>query len=158
MLFVGASYSLGLGASGPSAGYPSLLAGRLHRPYTVDAVSETGFQNPGRHRAGTFAVRIARIPTVPAPQVVIIQGGRDDTGYPAGTEYAAALAAIMLAQQRFGAARVVVLGPIPAVYEIAAFGSAASTQINMWRANPNRRPRGIAPPFRRGQHTRWCDA
>lgn len=42
--------------------------------------------------------------------------------------------------------------------EIAAFGSAASTQINMWRANPDRRPRGIAPPFRRGPHTRWCDA
>lgn len=119
LLFVGASYSIGLGATGPSAGYPTLLAARLHRPYTVDAVSGTGFQNPGRHRAGTFAERMAHVPTLPAPRIVIIQGGRDDTRYPSATEYTAALQTIELAQHRFVSAQVVVLGPIPATLPVS---------------------------------------
>lgn len=119
LLFVGASYSIGLGATAPSAGYPSLLADRLHRPYTLDAVSGSGFQNPGWHRAGTFAQRIARAPTLPAPRIVIIQGGRDDARYPGAKEYDAALAAITLAQRRFAAAQVVVLGPIPAILPVS---------------------------------------
>jgi lysophospholipase L1-like esterase len=113
LLFVGASYSIGLGATAPDEGYPTLLAERLHRPFTVDAVSGTGFQNPGRHQAGTFAQRIARVPTLPAPHIVIIQGGRDDVRYASAKEYTAALDTITLAQKRFASARVVVLGPIP---------------------------------------------
>ncbi|MGH3743247.1 MAG: SGNH/GDSL hydrolase family protein [Mycobacteriales bacterium] len=120
LLFVGASYSIGLGATGPSAGYPSLVAARLHRPYTIDAFSGTGFQNPGRHHAGTFAQRITRLPTLPAPSIVIIQGGRDDTRYPAANEFTAAVDTIALAQRRFTSARVVVLGPIPAILPVSS--------------------------------------
>ncbi|HEY5334509.1 MAG TPA: SGNH/GDSL hydrolase family protein [Mycobacteriales bacterium] len=129
LLFVGASYSIGLGATAPSNGYPSLLADRLHRPYTVDAVSGTGFQNPGRHHAGTFAQRIARVPTLPAPRIVIIQGGRDDTRYPGSEEYAAVLGTITLAQRRFTAAQVVVLGPIPASLPVSAKVAAIRSAI-----------------------------
>lgn len=129
LLFVGASYSIGLGATAPSAAYPSLLAGRLHRPFAVDAASGTGFQNPGRHHAGTFAERISRLPTLPPPNIVIIQGGRDDTRYPTSKEYGAALATITLAQRRFTSARVVVLGPIPAVLPVSSTISAIRSSL-----------------------------
>lgn len=120
LLFVGASYSIGLGATERAAGYPSLLADQMHRAFSVDAVSGTGFQNPGRDRSGTFAERIARVPISPPPRVVIIQGGRDDTHYPITAEYTAALDTIRLAQNRFTSAQVVVLGPIPASLPVSA--------------------------------------
>lgn len=119
LLFVGASYSIGLGATNAAEGYASLLADRMHQPYSVNAVSGTGFQNAGRHHSGTFAERIARIPVLPAPSIVVIQGGRDDTRFPSSREYAAALDTIQLAQHRFRSARVVVLGPIPAVLPVS---------------------------------------
>jgi lysophospholipase L1-like esterase len=130
LLFVGASYSIGLGATEPSAGYPTLVAAHLHRPYAVDAVSGTGFQNPGRHDAGTFAQRIARLPVVPAPGIVIIQGGRDDTRYPSAKEYASALETIQLAQRRFLSAQVVVLGPIPASLPVSRKVTEIRSAIN----------------------------
>lgn len=130
LLFVGASYSIGLGATGPSAGYPSILADRLHRPYTVNAVSGTGFQNPGRYDSGTFAQRIARMSVLPAPRIVIIQGGRDDWRYPEATEYAAALDTITLAQRRFSSARVVVLGPVPALLPVSSRILAVRTALD----------------------------
>lgn len=120
LLFVGASYSIGLGATRPAASYPSLLADSLDRRFSVDAVSGTGFQNPGRHHAGTFAQRILRISVTPPARIVIIQGGRDDTNYPLAKEYGAALETIRLAQGRFDAAQVVVLGPIPARLPVSA--------------------------------------
>lgn len=120
LLFIGASYSIGLGATASSASYPSLLASQLHRSYSVDAVSGTGFQNPGRNHSGTFAERLTHVRTTPAPRIVIIQGGRDDWHYPISREYAAALHTIVLAQQRFTAAQVVVLGPIPASLPVSA--------------------------------------
>lgn len=129
LLFVGASYSIGLGATDPAFGYPDLLADRLQRPFTVEAASGTGFQNPGRRDAGTFAQRIARTPTAPAPRIVIIQGGRDDTRYPIEKEYAAALDTIRLAESRFASAQVVVLGPIPAVLPVSSKVSEISAAI-----------------------------
>lgn len=119
LLFVGASYSIGLGATSPGAAYPTLLADRLHRSLTVDAISGTGFQNPGRHHGGTFLERIGLIPTAPAPRIVIIQGGRDDTRFPIDREYGAVLETIEAAQHRFQQAQVVVLGPIPAFLPVS---------------------------------------
>lgn len=119
LLFVGASYSIGLGATSPGAAYPTLLADQLHRSLTVDAISGTGFQNPGRHHGGTFLERIGLLPTDPAPRIVIIQGGRDDTLFPIDREYGAALETIEAAQHRFAQAQVVVLGPIPAFLPVS---------------------------------------
>lgn len=129
LLFVGASYSIGLGATGRAAAYPTLLADRLHRRLTVNAVSGTGFQNPGPTRAGTFEQRIARLPTVPAPRIVVIQGGRDDDRYPISREYAAVLATIEAAEHRFTTAQVVVLGPIPASLPVSERALAINTAI-----------------------------
>jgi hypothetical protein len=113
LLFIGASYSVGLGATGRAFAFPTLLAERFHQPFRVDAVSGTGFQDPGPLHQGTFAERLVRDPGDPPPRVVIIQGGRDDYPFPVADEYPAALHTIELAQQRFEQAQVVVLGPIP---------------------------------------------
>lgn len=121
LLFVGASYSIGLGATRPGAAYPSLLAERLHRALTVNAISGTGFQNPGgRHHGGTFLERIGLIPTTPAPRIVIIQGGRDDVRFPLAHESHAVIETIEAAQERFQQAQIVVLGPIPSSLPVRA--------------------------------------
>lgn len=113
LLFIGASYSVGLGATAKAYSFPSLLAARYHQPFRVDAASGTGFQNPGAFHQGTFAQRLLLDPVAPPPRIVLIQGGRDDFRYSIPDEYAAALTTIQLAQRRFAEAQVVVLGPIP---------------------------------------------
>lgn len=113
LLFIGASYSVGLGATAKAFSLPSLLAAHYHEPYQVDAFSGTGFQNPGVLHQGTFAQRLLLDPVTPPPRIVIIQGGRDDFRYPITGEYPAALNTIELAQHRFDEAQVVVLGPVP---------------------------------------------
>jgi hypothetical protein len=129
LLFIGASYSIGVGATGPAKTIPDLLATQLHRAFEVDAVSGTGFQNPGPHDQGTFAERLMRDPDDPAPRIVVIQGGRDDASYPIADEYAAALHTIELAQQRFSHAQVVLLGPIPGNLPVNARVSAIRPQL-----------------------------
>lgn len=114
LLFVGASYTAGLGATTPQAGYAPVLASDLDRRFALDAVSGTGFLNPGQHHQGTFGERIARLPADLDPRIVVIQGGRNDTGYPQRDLQAAARDTITLAQHRFEHAQVVVMGPIPA--------------------------------------------
>lgn len=118
LLFVGASYTVGLGATTPNAGYAPVLAANLDRRYTVAAVSGTGFLNPGPHHQGTFGQRIAKLPGDLDPRVVVIQGGRNDQGYAQQALQAAVRSTITLAQHRFSHAQVVVMGPIPAAVPV----------------------------------------
>ncbi|WP_375490013.1 SGNH/GDSL hydrolase family protein [uncultured Jatrophihabitans sp.] len=114
MLVIGASYTAGVGASGPHHGYAWLLARQLHESPRVYGIGGTGFVNAGPRHQGTFRHRLAHLRVRPAPDLVLIQGGRNDVGTPARIERAAARATICLAQRRFTKARVAVLGPIPA--------------------------------------------
>ncbi|MHA3701298.1 SGNH/GDSL hydrolase family protein [Jatrophihabitans sp. YIM 134969] len=119
LLFVGASYTVGLGATAPRAGYAPVLAGNLDRRFTVAAASGTGFLNPGSRHQGTFAQRIEALPADLDPRIVVIQGGRNDVGYPQPALQAAARDTITLAQHRFAHAQVVVMGPIPSVVPVS---------------------------------------
>jgi acyl-CoA thioesterase I len=119
LLFVGASYTVGLGATAPKAGYAPVLATNLDRRFTVAAVSGTGFLNPGPHHQGTFGQRIANLPADLDPRIVVIQGGRNDVGYSQLALQSAARSTIQLAQHRFEHAQVVVMGPIPAVVPVS---------------------------------------
>jgi lysophospholipase L1-like esterase len=114
LLFIGASYSIGLGATSPLDALPRLLSRDLHASFRVDAIAGTGFQNPGRKGLGTFAQRIRTDAATPSPQAVLIQGGRNDLHYPLSREFDAVLATIRLARARFAQARIVLLGPVPA--------------------------------------------
>ena len=114
VLFVGASYTAGLGASPQTEGYAYLLGRQPGWRTQVNGVSGTGFLNPGPHGHQTFAERIAHQPTHPHPDVVVFQGGRNDVGYPAAQLRAAAIRTVELTRKRFSGAEVVFLGPIPA--------------------------------------------
>jgi acyl-CoA thioesterase I len=121
ILFVGASYTAGVGATPASNGYAFLTAKAMGWDARIDAIPGSGYLNPGPPNPGrppqdgTFGSRLARIPTTPAPDIVLIQGGRNDASYPEPALRDAVQNACEIAKSRFEHARVVLLGPIPAV-------------------------------------------
>jgi lysophospholipase L1-like esterase len=114
VLFVGASYTAGLGASPQTDGYAYLLGREPGWRTQVNGVSGTGFLNPGPHGHQTFAERIIHQPVHPHPDIVVFQGGRNDISYPAAELRAAAIETVQLTRKRFSGVQVVFLGPIPA--------------------------------------------
>ncbi|TAM88932.1 MAG: SGNH/GDSL hydrolase family protein [Jatrophihabitans sp.] len=113
ILFVGASYTAGLGANPATDGYAYLVGRYLHRPVSIDAVPGSGFVNPGPRDGGTFAERIARLPASLDPGLVVLQGGRNDAGCSRLRLWRAALQTVELARHRFRHARLAFLGPVP---------------------------------------------
>lgn len=120
LLFVGASYTQGLGATDYEHAYPYLCGAELGWRIRVAGVAGTGFVNPGPHGAGSFADRIATLPLLPHPNLIIIQGGRNDAGYPHSTFRAAVIHTIDVTRSRFGSMPLVFLGPIPATLPVPA--------------------------------------
>jgi lysophospholipase L1-like esterase len=128
ILFVGASYTAGVGAQPQTNGYAYLTARALGWQPRIDAVPGSGYLNPGppsdrwpsdrgpndRGQGGTFADRLAKMPTSPAPDLVVLQGGRNDIGYPEAELHNAVQHTVDVARARFSHARIVLLGPIPA--------------------------------------------
>ncbi len=114
LLVVGASYTAGLGAEPPSAGYAYLVGRRLGWPTAVVGAAGTGFLNPGPHHQGTYAQRITRLRGGPPPGLVLLQAGRNDAGYPSPKLRQAVLDTVALLRHRYAGAQVVMLGPIPA--------------------------------------------
>ncbi|MCW2526911.1 MAG: hydrolase family protein [Pseudonocardiales bacterium] len=115
LLVVGASYTQGLGALPQTNGYAYLVGQLLDWPTTVAGASGTGFINPGIQHQGTYGQRIAKIPPLPAPGLVIVQCGRNDIGYPPQEEHVAVVRTIAEIRTRFPHAQVVFLGSIPGV-------------------------------------------
>jgi GDSL-like Lipase/Acylhydrolase family len=114
VLFVGASYTAGLGASPPTDGYAYVIGREPGWRAQVNGVSGTGFLNPGPRGDQTFAERIAYLPNRPRPELVVFQGGRNDVDYPSSQLRAAAIETAALTRKRFAGAQIVFLGPIPA--------------------------------------------
>jgi acyl-CoA thioesterase-1 len=113
-LFIGASYTAGLGATPATNGYAYLLGREPGWQTQVYGVAGTGFLNPGPRGHQTFADRVEHIPTHPRPNLVVFQCGRNDVGYPPAQLRAAVIATADLARKRFVGAQLVFLGPIPA--------------------------------------------
>jgi len=114
VLFVGASYTAGLGASPATEGYAYVVGREPGWQTQVNGVSGTGFLNPGPNGGQTFADRVAHLPTRPHPDLVVFQGGRNDVNYPAAQLRAAAISTADLTRKRYPGAQIVFLGPIPA--------------------------------------------
>jgi lysophospholipase L1-like esterase len=114
VLFVGASYTAGLGASPATEGYAYVIGRQPGWQAQVNGVAGTGFLNPGPHGDQTFAQRIVHMPTHPRPDLVVFQGGRNDVNYPAAQLRAAAIQTAALTRKRFSGVQIVFLGPIPA--------------------------------------------
>jgi hypothetical protein len=113
ILFIGASYTAGVGARTPGDGFAPRVARDLGRPAYIDAVPGSGFLNPAGIRGGEFAARLRRLRLPGRPGIVLFQGGRNDTGYPGPALARAADEALRLAGALFPGAQVVVLGPVP---------------------------------------------
>ena len=113
LLFIGASYTAGLGASSPEHGYAGQVAERLGWPAHVYAVPGSGYLNGGPHGGDTFGQQIARIPAGLRPGLVVLQGGRNDAGFPSSALRTAACGTARQLRQKFAGAQLVMLGNIP---------------------------------------------
>ncbi|MGF9648070.1 SGNH/GDSL hydrolase family protein [Pseudarthrobacter oxydans] len=117
LLIMGDSYTAGVGADQPDQGWAYLVAGQLGYPTNIDGVSGTGFAWGGGgqdERAGEYEVRLRNIAANPAfvPNVLILQGGQNDSRVPNLEEVTAATAQTIEAARRFWpGVQVVVLGP-----------------------------------------------
>ncbi|RDV08091.1 SGNH/GDSL hydrolase family protein [Arthrobacter sp. RT-1] len=117
LLVMGDSYTAGVGADQPDQGWANLVAGQLGYPTNIDGVSGTGFAWGGGEQdqlAGEYEVRLQEIAANPAfvPNVLILQGGQNDSQIANTEEVTAATAQTIEAARRFWpGVQVVVLGP-----------------------------------------------
>lgn len=117
LLILGDSYTAGVGAGSPNQGWANLVAGQLGYPTNIDGVPGTGFAwggGPQDELAGEYEVRLRDIAANPAfvPNILILQGGQNDSQIPNASEVEAATAQTIEAARRFWpGVQVVVLGP-----------------------------------------------
>ncbi len=76
---LGDSYTQGTGLSGPEQAWPTALGEQLGARVVVDGVGTTGFTTPGWciHSPLTYGARLASDP--PDAEVVVVQGGVNDS-------------------------------------------------------------------------------
>ena len=113
-LFVGASYTAGLGAQPATNGYAYRSAALLGWRAEVDGESGTGYLNPGHRGGSTYVARIRVLAPPLPPSVVVVQSGRNDIGYPLPQLHDAVLATVASVHRRWRHAQLVILGAIPA--------------------------------------------
>jgi lysophospholipase L1-like esterase len=101
VLWVGDSYTAGIGATGRK-GYPLAVCDRLRWDCVLDAQGGTGYLADGHNNSDTFTPFLARLDADRArvtPDLVLVDGGRNDERQPpaqvaaAATGYAAGLRA-----------------------------------------------------------------
>jgi acyl-CoA thioesterase-1 len=117
LLILGDSYTEGVGADRPEQGWAYLVAGELGYPTDIDGVGGTGFAWGGGAQDelnGEYETRLREIDANPAfvPNVLILQGGQNDSAVANPEEVRAATAQTIEAARRFWpGVQVVVLGP-----------------------------------------------
>jgi lysophospholipase L1-like esterase len=114
VLLFGDSWTYGTAAA-PLSGYAYLAARQLGLVADIEGVSGTGFLNPGPHREGTYAQRLAALPTS-TPALVVIQGGTNDIGESWSDLPAAVGHVLDQARARFPAAQIVLFGSAPSTW------------------------------------------
>lgn len=113
MAVIGASYSAALGATSPRRGYAPVAGAQLGWRVQVSAVAGTGYLNPGPRHQGTFLQRLRRMHGAHRPEVVLIQGGRNDVHFRPRLLRSAVCATVAGARAQFAGAHVVLLGDVP---------------------------------------------
>nr|WP_248759131.1 SGNH/GDSL hydrolase family protein [Pseudarthrobacter sp. SSS035] len=117
VLILGDSYTAGDGADRPDQGWAYLVAGSLGYPTNIDGVGGTGFAWGGGaqdNQALEYEVRLQRIAENPVfvPNVLILQGGQNDSLINNPDEIQTATARTIESARRFWpGVQVVVLGP-----------------------------------------------
>lgn len=113
-LFVGASYTAGLGAQPATEGYAYQTAALLGWRAEVDGEPGTGYLNAGPHGGSPYLARLRVLIPPATPDIIVFQSGRNDIGYPLGELHDAVRTAVDEAHSRWPSAKVVILGAIPA--------------------------------------------
>jgi acyl-CoA thioesterase I len=113
VLFVGASYTAGWGATSPQLGYAHDAAAELGWNATYSAEPGAGYVTAGNDGHGSFAQQVAALPANLRPRLVIIQGGRNDAGTPAAIEDAAVAKTLSAIRAKFADPKIVMLGDVP---------------------------------------------
>lgn len=117
LLILGDSYTAGVGADQPDQGWAYLVAAELGYPGNVDGVGGTGFAWGGGaqdEQGEEYEVRLRKIAASPAfvPNVLVLQGGQNDSLSPDLKEVEVATAQTIEAARRFWpGVQVAVLGP-----------------------------------------------
>ncbi|UYM05949.1 SGNH/GDSL hydrolase family protein [Solicola gregarius] len=113
-LWVGDSYTIGVGAEGPARGYPCLVSDALGWTCQLDAQSGTGFVNAG-HRTNEAYVplgeRLGRTAEAFGPDLVVVDAGRNDRDAAIGPFREAVASYLDRARGAFPDARLVVVLP-----------------------------------------------
>lgn len=116
VLIVGDSFSEGVGASKPDAGWARTASDALSWHATIDAIGGTGFTkgNASDGRIGlAFADRIeAHAASGAEYDVIVLQGGLNDFLAPHREEVVATVKAVEAARERWPDAAIVVFGPL----------------------------------------------
>ncbi|MGR2752733.1 SGNH/GDSL hydrolase family protein [Agromyces arachidis] len=132
-LIIGDSFSEGVGASKPDAGWARTAADALSWRATIDAVGGTGFTkgNASDGRIGlAFGDRIAAHAASSAEyDVIVLQGGLNDFLAPHREEVLATVEAVEAARERWPDAAIVVFGPL----EPLALGVQRSARLDAVR-------------------------
>ena len=85
-LWVGDSYTAGVGSTSKAAGEACLTSAALKWRCELDAEGGTGFVNDGHVNSATYAPLISRLPAdvaaQPKPAVVVVDAGRNDGSLP----------------------------------------------------------------------------
>jgi acyl-CoA thioesterase-1 len=111
-VFLGDSYTAGVGASAPESGYAQRTAALMGWRAVVEGQGGTGYVNPSESRAqSVYTGRLARV-TAAGPDVVVVQGSTNDAGRPWKSVEAAATELYGRLRVALPSARIVVLGPL----------------------------------------------
>lgn len=108
-LFIGDSYSVGLGASTPTDRWTTLVAGQLGWTEENKALSSTGYTAT---RGGPAYPQVLTEPVSQVPDIVVISGGRNDIGVDLTRFRAAVESTLVTAHSRWPQAKVVVTDPL----------------------------------------------
>jgi acyl-CoA thioesterase-1 len=117
LLIIGDSYTAGDGADQPDQGWAYVVAGSLGYPTNIDGLGGSGFAWGGGDQdnlALEYEVRLQQIAANPAfvPNVLILQGGQNDSRINNPDEIEAATAQTIESARKFWpGVQIVVLGP-----------------------------------------------
>jgi acyl-CoA thioesterase-1 len=142
LLILGDSYTAGTGADREDEGWAYVVARSLGYPTNIDGVGGTGFAwggGPQDDRGLEYEVRLREISQDPrfVPNVLILQGGQNDSELNSPDELRAATAQTIEAARRFWpGVQVVVLGP-SAPQPLAEELRAANTAVRAGAAAAN---------------------
>lgn len=113
-LWIGDSYTVGLGTDGPAKGYPCLVSDAFGWTCQLDAQSGTGFVNSGHRANEAYAAvgeRLGRTGEAFEPDLVVVDAGRNDWRAAPATLRRAAVAYLDRTRATFPDAELVVMLP-----------------------------------------------